>query len=84
MRVAKRQEEGRLQLRFLRRCDPIAWFGDITSEPDLSQWQLNLGSIEMYALPDGYNGDQDLSVNVGTSSAKTASSRPVSRGRVLT
>ena len=36
------------------------WFGNVTSETDLSQWEMNLRSIEIYALPDGFNGDQEL------------------------
>lgn len=34
------------------------WFGNVTSDTDLSQWEMNLKSIEIYSLPTGFNGNQ--------------------------
>ena len=36
------------------------WLGNVTSGSDLSQWEMNLRSIQIYSLPVGYTGDQDL------------------------
>jgi hypothetical protein len=42
-----------------------SWFGSLTPETDLSQWEMNLRSIEIYALPAGFNGDQALPLKRG-------------------
>jgi hypothetical protein len=36
------------------------WFGNVTSEIDFCRWEMNLKSIEIYSLPKGFNGDQEL------------------------
>jgi hypothetical protein len=37
-----------------------SWFGNVSAETDLSKWEMSLRSIQIYALPPGYNGDQEL------------------------
>jgi hypothetical protein len=41
------------------------WFGNVTSETVFSQWEMNLKSITIYSLPDGFNGDQELPLSTG-------------------
>lgn len=36
------------------------WFGNVTAETDFSKWEMNLRSIDIYSLPSGFNGDQEL------------------------
>ncbi len=36
------------------------WFGNISSETDLSRWEMNLRSIDIYSLPADFHGDQNL------------------------
>jgi hypothetical protein len=43
------------------------WFGNVTSETDFSQWEMNLKSITIYSLPDRFNGDQELPLSTGGS-----------------
>lgn len=42
-----------------------SWFGNVTAETDFSQWEMNLKSIEIYSLPEGFNGDQQLPLTTG-------------------
>lgn len=42
-----------------------SWFGNVTSETDFSLWEMNLKSIKIYSLPDGFNGDQTLPLITG-------------------
>ena len=41
------------------------WFGNVTSETDFARWEMNLKSIEIYSLPEGFSGDPGLPVNRG-------------------
>lgn len=36
------------------------WFGNVSADTDLSRWEMSLRSIEIYALPAGFTGDQEL------------------------
>ena len=42
-----------------------SWFGNVSAETDLAQWEMNLRSIEVYSLPVGFNGDQELPYRAG-------------------
>jgi len=46
------------------------WFGSVTPETDFSQWEMNLRSIEIYSLPDGFNGDQYLPLRSGNEGSR--------------
>ena len=35
-----------------------SWFGNVTSETDLSKWEMNLRSIDIYAVPSNFVGDK--------------------------
>lgn len=37
-----------------------SWFGNVSAATDLSKWEMNLRSIDIYALPAGYDGDREL------------------------
>jgi beta-glucanase (GH16 family) len=41
-----------------------AWFGNVTAESDLSKWEMNLRSIDIYSLPEKFTGDQELPLRI--------------------
>ena len=57
------------------------WFGNVTSETDFSQWEMNLKFINIYALPKGFNGDQELPLTIdGSTFGSGDSTSPPDRG----
>jgi hypothetical protein len=41
------------------------WFGNVSSDTDLSRWEMNLRSINVYSLPAGFNGDEEQPSGLG-------------------